>query len=360
MFHPIPAIEAETNHECARLHVKAAVHPGGDWLALIDQFGGNIFHTAQWAESRRSATSRALFLRLCDGTGNCLGIAVGIEMWSPAPAIGRFSKQLALETYPVVRDDRGELVRSMLHHIIAHARKHGFRKVEVNSYLARTLLERPADLGVETDRRIEFVVDLTRSDSQLFAGFNTHHKRKIKKAQKHGLQFFESHEPQAMRQFRELQKRSRDRRLARGQSMAVMQDSYYENLGRHYFASDLGTVFMLLHEGRPVTAAFVAHYGTQALYMYGGSNDAGFELDAPILLFSHIFTRCRQRGYRLFNLGGVPEGARQPEDESYGLFRFKTGFGGSQRTCQNLIADHLNPSRDKLLNALKRILSSRR
>jgi hypothetical protein len=355
MFHPIPATGPEKNHEGAPLGIKAAAHAGGDWIALIDRFGGNLFHAPQWAESRRSATSRPLFFRLYGDGGDCLGIAAGIEMWSPAPAIGRFSKQLVFETYPVVRDDRDELVRTMLQHIIAYAGKHGFRRVEFNSYLTRTSLERPADLGLET-RRIEFSIDLTRTDDQLFAGFNTHHKRKIKKALKHDLQFFESQDTQAMRQFRELQKHSRDRRLERGESIAVMEDGYYEELGKHYFASDLGTVFMLLHEDRPVTAAFIAHYGTQALYMYGGSNDTGLQLDAPILLFSHIFTRCRQRGCRLFNLGGVPEEARQPETQLYGLFRFKAGFGGSQRVCQNLTADHLNPGRDKLLNALKRLL----
>ncbi|RJQ84716.1 MAG: peptidoglycan bridge formation glycyltransferase FemA/FemB family protein [Desulfobacteraceae bacterium] len=338
------------------MHLEVFAHADSNWTDKIDRFGGNLFHTPQWADSRRSAASRALFFQLYDARRDCLGIALGIEMWSPLPVIGRYSKQLEFETYPAVQDDREELVHAMMKQIISHARGRGFRRVVFNSYLTRTFLKHPGDMGLKTKPRIEFIIDLTRSDSQLFSGFSAHHKRKIKKARKHDLVFCGSQDPQAMRQFRQLQKRSRDRRLERGENMAVREDGYYEELGKRYFAADLGTVFMLTCDGRPVSAAFVAHYGPQALYMYGGSNDLGFEMDAPILLFSHIFSCCRERGRRIFNLGGVPEEARQPEAQSHGLFRFKEGFGGAQRICLNAVADNLNPGRDKLLNLFKRLL----
>lgn len=360
MFNPIKsAVGQEGRFEGAALQIQVAVRPAGDWVELIDRFGGNLFHTPQWAESRRSRTSRPLFFQLLGRRGDCCGIALGVEMWSAVPAIGKMSRQLEFETYPVTLNDSNHLLHAMMRHIISHAKKQGFRKVRFNSHLSRTILQRPGHLGLETRGRLEFIIDLTRSDSRLGAAFSKHHQRKLKKAQKYDLAFHAAQDLAAMRKFRQLQKSSRDRRLARGEHMAILKDRFFEELGTRYFAADLGTVFMLTHGGRPVSAAFVAHYGRQAMYMYGGSSDAGFKMDAPVLLFTHIFSRCRARGCTIFNLGGVSEEAGRPESQSHGLFRFKAGFGGTQRSCQNAIADHLNPSREKLLKMAKRLLGDR-
>jgi len=343
----------------AKMQLSVALKPDSQWEDDLRQLGGNLFHTPQWAASRISGSHRPHYMRMVDDAGRCYGLALGMENRSALPLIGGLSKQLELETYPVVLDDQVDLLRAMVDRIIEYAASKGFRKAVFNSYMGRVLLEDPIRMGVQTQKRIEFVIDLSRTDSELFSGFKTHHKRKIKKARKHGMEFAFSQDLESMQKFRTLQVRSRDRRLDRGEQMAVLEDTYYEELGKRYFKEDIGTVFMMLHEGSPVSAAFVAHYGDHALYMYGGSSDVGFRMDAPVLLFTHIFAHYREKGFRRFNLGGVPAEAMEPDTPSHGLYRFKAGFGGEQVLCSTVTADHLNPGRDKLLNLAKRMLPVR-
>ena len=326
------------------------------WTRMVYKFNGNLFHSGEWAGTRYSDCSRPLFFELQDVQGRCRGIAAGIESWSAVPLIGRLSRLLEFETFPVVMDDRSELVREMVKRIIVHAKQKGCRGVAFQSYMTRTFIPQADSLGLKTDARIEFTVDLSLSDSQLMEQFNTHHKRKIKKALKNDLQMQEASDLSTMQKFRKLQIASRDRRLQRGEAMPVLQDAYYETLGKKYFDANLGKVFMLSHQGQPVSAAFVALYAERALYMYGGSSDLGFAMDVPPLLFKYIFTRCRELGCREFNLGGVPAAARDPEAQSHGLFRFKAGFGGTQVKCENAYADNLSPHRTKVVNLAKKLL----
>jgi hypothetical protein len=297
-----------------------------------------------------------LFFELRSDTDECCGIAVGIESWSPVPLIGVFSRQLEFETYPAVSRDRGDLIKTMLRQLVAYAKKKGCRRVAFNSFLTRAMVPGIKSLGLNTKPRVEFVLDLSLPDNELINQFNTHHKRKIKKALKHKMEFNEASDSIAMRQFRRLQVQSRDRRLQRGEDMAVTGDAFYEALGKKFFAANLGKVFMLTYQGQPVSAAFVALYDRRALYMYGGSSDLGFENDAPPLLFKYIFQRCRELGCQEFNLGGVPAEAESPEALSHGLYRFKAGFGGAQIPCENAYADNLNLRRDTFVRLAKRFL----
>lgn len=340
------------------MQLKMSPKPASHWDAMISKLNGNLFHSPQWADSRQTVNSRPLYFELQDQRGDCLGIALGIESWSPVPVIGKLSRQLEFETYPAVCNERSDLVGDMMQGIISRASGKGVRQVVFNSYMSRSRLSRPIESDVDIEERIEFAVDLTRPDDTLIANMSKHHKRKLKKARKHDLAFEHYQDLDAMQQFRSLQKQSRDRRLERGEEMAIMEDTYYEHLGKRYFANDLGTVFMLTHDGSPVSAAFVAHFGAQALYMYGGSSDKGFKMDAPPLLFTRIFAHCRERGCRTFNLGGVPGQATDPNAPSHGLYRFKAGFGGEQQRCENVAARNLNPRREKLLQLGKRLLGS--
>ncbi len=341
------------------MRLSVTMKPDRQWADDLHQLGGNLFHTPQWASSRTSGSLRPHYIRMVDGARRCIGIALGMENRSPVPLIGGLSKELEFETYPVVTENRPELLRVMMNRIIEYAKSRGFRKAVFNSYMGKLFLEDPSRLGLQTQPRIEFVIDLSRDDNDLISAFKTHHKRKIKKARKHGMAFAFSQDLESMQRFRTLQVRSRDRRLERGEQMAVMDDAYYEELGKRYFKADIGTVFMMLHDGNPVSAAFVAHYGDHALYMYGGSSDIGFKMDAPVLLFSQIFAHCREQGCRWFNLGGVPAEAKEPDAPSHGLYRFKAGFGGEQIVCHTAMIEHLNPGRDKLLNFAKRLLPAR-
>lgn len=325
-----------------------------EWSGWFKKFKGNIYHSSEWAETRYSDHSHPLFFHWLDDNNCCLGIAVAIKSWSTIPYIGRFSTRLDIETYPAVRDGDVDLTRSMIKQLMGFAKKGGYRRLTIQSYGTPIMVPDMAHLGFTTTPRIEFILDLTMSETELLKRLSEHHRRKIKKAKKYGLSFEEFCTLDAMRRFRNLQVCSRDRRMQRGEYTGMLDDAYYEDLGKSYFEKNLGRVFLMTHENQSVSGAFITIYEGRAYYVYGGSNDEGFKMDAPALLFWKIFSRCRELGCREFNMGGVPASAVNPEAKSHGLYRFKSGFGGQRVMCLSGSANNLSPIHSALGAVVKK------
>jgi lipid II:glycine glycyltransferase (peptidoglycan interpeptide bridge formation enzyme) len=79
--------------------------------------------------------------------------------------------------------------------------------------------------------------------------------------------------------------------------------------------------------GEPLAGAIVALHGECAYYLYAGSLDAGREHMPNYALQWEIIRRARAAGCRRYDLLGVPPN-NDPYHSMYGLYTFKTGFGG--------------------------------
>lgn len=328
---------------------------GAEWLDWIKLFEGNIYHSPEWVETWRSDYASPLFFRGLDTEGRCVGIALAIERHSSRPVIGRFLKRLDFETFPAVQGNDPDLACGMISKIVAFAKAEGYRALTLQSHYSGVQLSNPDCLEVEATRRIEFIVDLTKSEDDRWKNVSTHHQRKIKKATRQGLVFEEACSVGSMQELRRLQLGSRDRRVERGEYFGLQDEAFYEEMGRRYFERNLGRLFLMRFEGRPVSAAFISIYSGRALYVLGGSDPKGFELDAPAALFWNVLRRCVELGCKEFNFGGVPASAQDPKSVGYGLYRFKAGFGGRQVPKVTAVLENLQSSLDVLINTIKRV-----
>lgn len=331
--------------------------PGAEWLQWIKQFEGNIYHSLEWVETWRSDRASPLFFRGLDEQGRCVGIALAIERHSSRPIVGRVLKRLDFETFPAVQGNDIECARVMINRIVEFAQAGGYRGLTMQSHYSGIPLSNLDGLGLVATPRIEFLIDLTMSENDRWKQLSTHHQRKIKKASRHGLVFEETHSIEAMRELHRLQVSSRNRRVERGEYFGLQDEAYYEQMGRRYFAGNLGRLFLMRFEGRPVSAAFISIYSGRALYVLGGSEPKGFELDAPAVLFWNVLNRCVELGCEEFNLGGVPASARDSQSVAHGLYRFKAGFGGRQVMRVSGKNETLRPSLKGLVNKVKRFFS---
>ncbi len=342
-----------------KLQLVVSNEAGSEWADWLKKLNGNIYHSTQWAETRRTATSRPLFFRWLDGSNSTCGIAVGIENWSPFPVVGKHSKHLELGTFPAAGSFKDCFVQDLIAQLLDYSRNAGHSSLVVQSYYADSRCLKSDQQGFEAAHRLEFVIDLTLPEEQLWRNLKTNHRRKIGKARKYDLKFENASDLEAMRQFRRLQVQSRDRRHNRGEHIGTIDDSYYERFGRAYFERDLGQVCFMTHQDTAVSGAFVSIYAGKAYYVFGGSSDEGFSMDAPALLFWEIFSHCRKLGCHEFNMGGVPSAAIDKEAQSHGLYRFKAGFGGQQVPCTSLTAENLQPRRDWLTKMARKVLRGR-
>lgn len=330
---------------------------GAEWLQWIERFEGNIYHSPDWVETWRSDYAVPLFFRGLDDHGRCVGIALAIERHSSRPVVGRFLRRLDFETFPAVQANDPDQARAMISRIVEFAKAGGYRGLTLQSHYSGVPLSHLDHLGFVATPRIEFIMDLTRSEADRWKQLSTHHQRKIKKASRHGLVFEEACSVEAMQELRRLQIGSRDRRVERGEYFGLQDEAFYEQMGRRYFEGNLGRLFLMRHEGRPVSAAFISIYAGRAFYMLGGSEPKGFELDAPAALFWSVLSRCVELGCREFNFGGVPVSAQDPQSVAYGLYRFKAGFGGHQVVRVSGTMENLQPGLNGLINTVKRFLT---
>ncbi|MDR0584122.1 MAG: peptidoglycan bridge formation glycyltransferase FemA/FemB family protein [Treponema sp.] len=87
-------------------------------------------------------------------------------------------------------------------------------------------------------------------------------------------------------------------------------------------------VYTAEHDGDPLAAAVVLCRGTQATYLYGASADIKRNLMAPYALQWQAIQDAKASGCETYDLFGIPP-AGDPSHPMAGLYRFKTGFGGT-------------------------------
>ncbi len=80
--------------------------------------------------------------------------------------------------------------------------------------------------------------------------------------------------------------------------------------------------------GTLLAGIFVAICGKRATYLFGASSNAHRNLMASYLVQLEAIRLARRAGCELYDLFGIPF-RDDPQDPMYGLYRFKTGFGGT-------------------------------
>jgi lipid II:glycine glycyltransferase (peptidoglycan interpeptide bridge formation enzyme) len=87
-------------------------------------------------------------------------------------------------------------------------------------------------------------------------------------------------------------------------------------------------LFLLARHGRDILAgALVGISGKAANFLYGASANVKRNLMAPSLMHWEAMLHARKHGCTTYEMGAVSPGV-DPSHPFYGLYRFKTGFGG--------------------------------
>lgn len=114
---------------------------------------------------------------------------------------------------------------------------------------------------------------------------------------------------------------------------------YYSDFMRIF--KDNAVLFIARLDGHPAAGLIAAAFGNDAIYMYGASDTKYRAVGAAFNLQFHAMQWGREQGAREYDLWGIPE-IDPPKDNEHrdhvpatkgddwrGLYRFKTGFGGS-------------------------------
>lgn len=114
--------------------------------------------------------------------------------------------------------------------------------------------------------------------------------------------------------------------------IAIHSKEYYQTLFRQ--AKERGSdkldlrLYVAEHEGTALAAIITVFWGVSAIYLYGASSDQKRHLMPAYALQWRAIQDARAAGCETYDFFGIPP----REDDQHpmaGLYRFKTGFGGS-------------------------------
>jgi lipid II:glycine glycyltransferase (peptidoglycan interpeptide bridge formation enzyme) len=105
-----------------------------------------------------------------------------------------------------------------------------------------------------------------------------------------------------------------------------LPDARYYRAALDVFGDEV-RLYLAQHDGDVLAGIMVFRFGTTAHYLFGGSTDHKRELMPNYLLHWRAMIDFRALGCDTYDWWGVPE-EPAPDHPWFGLYRFKTGFGG--------------------------------
>jgi len=130
--------------------------------------------------------------------------------------------------------------------------------------------------------------------------------------------------------------------------------AYYQAALEIFSASDEVRLYLAEHEGDTLGGIMVFRFGKTAYYLFGGSGDRKRELMPNYLLHWQAMLDFRAMGCDTYDWWGIPE-EPAPDHPWFGLYRFKTGFGGETVRYVGLYEHVLRPGPLKLERRLQRL-----
>ena len=174
-------------------------------------------------------------------------------------------------------------------------------------------------------------LDLRREEEAILAGMKPKWRYNIRLAAKKGIHVVDegrSGLPDFYRLYEETSRRDR---------IAIHPLAYYEKLFELAGADKPGEggqasvdlrLWVARHDGEAVAAIVTLFMGDRATYLYGASSDSKRSLMPAYALQWAAIRAASQAGCSTYDFYGIPP-TEDPGHPMAGLYRFKTGFGGS-------------------------------
>lgn len=159
------------------------------------------------------------------------------------------------------------------------------------------------------------VIDLTKTEEEIFHSFTESKKRNIKKAMKEKLYVKEVKSEYAIKKYYLMYLDS----LRRWNAKRVLKLSFFKKL----LESDLVSLYMVQFHGDYLAGAIILKGKTEAIYWHGAGFQRYFHLRPNDILHWEIIKSLKVQEFTIYNMGS--------SNNMDGVERFKKGFGSSEK-----------------------------
>lgn len=161
------------------------------------------------------------------------------------------------------------------------------------------------------------MLDLKKDDTTLLSEMKAKTRYNIRLARKKGVRI-RSIGPEDMHLWYDLHCQT-----ARRQKIAIRPLQYYTRIMQLFSCR----CTLAEHATDILAGILVLHWGKTATYLFGGSSDYKQNFMAGYYLHWEALQYARMQGMYSYDFFGISRDA-DPSDPLYGLYKFKTGFGG--------------------------------
>ncbi len=165
------------------------------------------------------------------------------------------------------------------------------------------------------------VVDLRPDEDTLLARMKAKTRYNVRLAGRRGVQIRSGDEAD-LKTFYSLY-----RETARRDGFLIRPPAYYLDLWTQFLRAGRARLLLAEVEGAPIAGLMLFLFGQTAWYMYGASSSQYRNLMPNHLLQWEAIRLARRLGCTQYDMWGAPDHFDQ-SDPMWGVYRFKTGFGG--------------------------------
>ncbi|MAE49232.1 hypothetical protein CMI48_00220 [Candidatus Pacearchaeota archaeon] len=266
----------------------------------------SIFQTKAWAEVKEAAGAKPVWIE---------GV-LGFEQKLKLPFLG-WKKVLAAEGTPKFRTAAEG--KKVLEKFVSGVRERGYWY----GTLASTVGDRDevfVAAGLKKVSNHTVIMDLSRSEKELFSGLKRDIRRRLRKIDAVGIVIERSERAEDLKTFSRLY-----RETMQGGGVKVEEGEFFLGL-RLLLKKRRASLWVARLRGKMIAGILVIEHPGYVVYNYGGSAAEGHEHQAAIGLVWQAILDAKRSGKKRFDLGGYDARARRGKVKAINLF--KERFGG--------------------------------
>lgn len=173
--------------------------------------------------------------------------------------------------------------------------------------------------------RSSWVLDITPEPDALLAGMKQKTRYNIRLAARKGVEV-SAGGPDDLPEFYALFRETAER-----DDFFIHDEDVYRRMFGLFWDAGLFALLLARYEGKLIAATTLVCFGDTCWYLQGASSNEHRNLMAPYLLQWEGIKWAREHGCTQYDFRAVPDLLREDQD-MYGVYRFKEGFGGRQLT----------------------------
>jgi lipid II:glycine glycyltransferase (peptidoglycan interpeptide bridge formation enzyme) len=206
--------------------------------------------------------------------------------------------------------------------------------------MATNVLKTLADRGWrQSAEQIQFkntyIINLTEGEDELLARMKAKTRYNVRLTSRRGVNVHFGNENDLdtfYRLYHETSQRN---------EFLIRPPAYYLDVWTQFLTSGRAHLLLAKVEEEPIAGLILFHFGQTAWYMYGASSSRARNLMPNYLLQWDAIRLAKQLGCTRYDMWGAPDNFDE-SDPMWGVYRFKTGFGGE--TMRGIGAFDYSPS----------------